>query len=419
MTTPTFFLSSTIYDFKDLRSAIKYELENRGCQVLASDHNDFGNDPNLNSYEACLRQIDNADFFILLIGSRVGGKFDQDQSISITRAEYRHAYKRHLEGKLKILPFVRRSIWDVKEDRAAIKKVIEQTELTEKEVYSIVSSPSKHLNDAKHIFDFIDEVTRKHEFKEALQRGGTGPTGNWIYGFDTFEEIVSVFSNAVFLGESKQEHLVKQNLRDCLLRTVSDILSKHKSTVFVPALEIYNISLSYPLSMERWQFPVKIPVSVNGLLNAYSIRLTKIYKDAEPVKMALRSRVFHRFENTSGMYQETPATNCLRQLLEFLGYEVEFSHSQWIMSQLEDNSPDSDPMNIRFEQAILLFSEARRQLNIFRICQAFLKFLAGENFIEPNLVSKFVEEGDTGNPIITKAEIEELLGIPIQQRQTS
>jgi hypothetical protein len=38
---PTFFLSSTIFDFKDLRSAIKYALEARGCEVLASEFNDF------------------------------------------------------------------------------------------------------------------------------------------------------------------------------------------------------------------------------------------------------------------------------------------------------------------------------------------------------------------------------------------
>lgn len=33
---PTFFLSSTIYDFRDLRGAIKFSLEARGCKVLAS-----------------------------------------------------------------------------------------------------------------------------------------------------------------------------------------------------------------------------------------------------------------------------------------------------------------------------------------------------------------------------------------------
>jgi Domain of unknown function (DUF4062) len=38
---PTVFISSTIYDFKDLRSAIKYYLEELGFEVFASDYNDF------------------------------------------------------------------------------------------------------------------------------------------------------------------------------------------------------------------------------------------------------------------------------------------------------------------------------------------------------------------------------------------
>ena len=33
---PTFFLSSTIFDFRDLRSALKHYLEVQGCTVLAS-----------------------------------------------------------------------------------------------------------------------------------------------------------------------------------------------------------------------------------------------------------------------------------------------------------------------------------------------------------------------------------------------
>ena len=41
MKPPTVFICSTIYDFQDLRSAIKYFLERQGCRVLASEFNDF------------------------------------------------------------------------------------------------------------------------------------------------------------------------------------------------------------------------------------------------------------------------------------------------------------------------------------------------------------------------------------------
>ncbi len=65
---PTFFLSSTIYDFRDLRSALKFFLEEQGCKVLASEFNDFDKPLDGHSYEACLRSIHSADYFILVIG---------------------------------------------------------------------------------------------------------------------------------------------------------------------------------------------------------------------------------------------------------------------------------------------------------------------------------------------------------------
>jgi hypothetical protein len=45
MMPPTFFLSSTIYDFYDLRSAIKYCLEQKRWRFIASDFNDFPHPP--------------------------------------------------------------------------------------------------------------------------------------------------------------------------------------------------------------------------------------------------------------------------------------------------------------------------------------------------------------------------------------
>jgi hypothetical protein len=52
MDRPTIFLSSTIYDFSDLRSALKDYLEDRGCRVLASEYTDFTRPLDTHSYEA-------------------------------------------------------------------------------------------------------------------------------------------------------------------------------------------------------------------------------------------------------------------------------------------------------------------------------------------------------------------------------
>ena len=117
MKPPTFFLSSTIYDFRDLRSALKFYLEEQGCSVLASEYNDFMKPLDRHSYEACLQAINRADYYVLLIGTRVGGWFDPGQRVSITQQEYRHAYQLQKAGKLKIITFVRAEVWQAREDR--------------------------------------------------------------------------------------------------------------------------------------------------------------------------------------------------------------------------------------------------------------------------------------------------------------
>src|SRR3546814_17675502 len=53
MNGPTLFLSSTVFDFADLRSALKDYLELRGCRVLASEFTDFTHPLDKHSYEAC------------------------------------------------------------------------------------------------------------------------------------------------------------------------------------------------------------------------------------------------------------------------------------------------------------------------------------------------------------------------------
>ena len=72
---PKIFVSSTIYDFADLRSALKYWLNEMGFEVFMSEYNYFRKDSSDNSYIACLNAIQECDYYILLIGARVGGLY--------------------------------------------------------------------------------------------------------------------------------------------------------------------------------------------------------------------------------------------------------------------------------------------------------------------------------------------------------
>lgn len=191
MNKPTIFISSTIYDFADLRSAIKFWLDEMGFNTQLSEYNDFIKDTRQNSYDACLDAVRQCDYFVLLIGSRRGGMYP-GEDISITRKEYRTAYELAKQGKIKkIIVLIRQNVWDVKEDRKALKKLLSHLRIFEsdKEINKIVveNYDSNILKDAEHIIGFINEVTRNKEARENEK-----PVMNWVHTFSGFEDVIKV-----------------------------------------------------------------------------------------------------------------------------------------------------------------------------------------------------------------------------------
>ena len=144
---PSIFISSTIFDFEDLRSALKHWLEEQEYEVLLSEANDFPVERSTDSYQACLNAIDRCDYFILFIGSRVGGVFDKNEEISIARKEYRRAYELSQKGKLKIISFVRKTVWNYRHSQKELEKFLieefrNRKELDETGIKKILNRPS-------------------------------------------------------------------------------------------------------------------------------------------------------------------------------------------------------------------------------------------------------------------------------------
>jgi hypothetical protein len=215
---PKVFISSTIYDFRDLRSALKYWLEELGYDVLLSEHNDFPAQVDLNSYESCLRAIDDSDYFILLIGSRVGGWYSEASRISITQAEYRRAYEKLVAGKIKLLAFVRRDLWDIREDRKKLEcllrsEALHHAELEEKDIRAIAKHASKFANDADFTFGFLDEIARLEEMKAAVAGQRPFPPGNWIHQFSEFRDVIDALRVELRFGINLRRVALLANLR--------------------------------------------------------------------------------------------------------------------------------------------------------------------------------------------------------------
>jgi Domain of unknown function (DUF4062) len=225
---PRIFICSTVIDFRDLRSALRFYLEQFGFEVLMSEANDFPQQGG-NSYQSCLDVIDTCDFMILLVGGRVGAMIDKEKTMSITRAEYEHAYERVKAGQMRLLSFVRKEVWDIREDRRALEKHVKQEheKLTAEQVDEIKNHSSRFVDDAKRIFEFIDKIRRVDEMRER-----TAPVGNWVYQFESFKDIIDACVPALNLTGDLDEKAMIGNLIHELEYNASRTFVRIGETVF-------------------------------------------------------------------------------------------------------------------------------------------------------------------------------------------
>lgn len=93
MSKPRVFISSTCFDLKNVRSELTDFLKQYDFEVMNSQLKNFGVTPQRHSHTACLDQVNNADYLILIIGRRRGGTYIGSEK-SITNEEYNLGVKK-------------------------------------------------------------------------------------------------------------------------------------------------------------------------------------------------------------------------------------------------------------------------------------------------------------------------------------
>lgn len=154
MAKPRTFVSSTCLDLKDARAALSAHLESLGHEPLLSDTLTFGVTPGKHSHQACLDQVDNSDYFVLLVGGRRGGTYIGSEK-SITNEEYRRAVKRNIP----VIIFVS----DAVEMASRMYRKNPKADLSE-------------FVDDQRIFDFVDLIRSQSE-------------DNWIRTYKDVEDV--------------------------------------------------------------------------------------------------------------------------------------------------------------------------------------------------------------------------------------
>lgn len=163
MAIPRVFVSSTCYDLRYVRENLKYFIRTIGYEPVLSDDGDVYYDPSSHTHDACLREVENCQLFVLIIGGRFGGKF-KDSNSSITNYEYKQAIK----SNIPVFALVESAVYSDQHLFITNKKV--NPKLCEKIKY-----PSC---DNTKIFEFLDEV-RKNS------------TNNSLFPFADFSDIES------------------------------------------------------------------------------------------------------------------------------------------------------------------------------------------------------------------------------------
>lgn len=439
MQRPTVFISSTIYDFHDLRSSLKFYLEEQGFTVLASEYNDFKKPLGIHSYEACLEAVRSADYFILLIGSRVGGWYDEPNRISITQQEYRVAYELHKAGKLKILTFVRSEVWQAKEARRELHNHLKaerakeqrrrwdflsfiglrKPKLDEETKKGIENHESKFMDDPEFISKFISEVGKNSETKRAVSGQGAAPSGNWIHQFSTFRDVVDALNGQLFSSIPLEDMTTHTLLRQELRQFVGQCMVKFgPGASFSARPSIDEFHRSHPITLGSLDEPLT-QVSVARWDKISMLAVGMLGRQFRPMVLpqALTRSTFLEFDLESNTFCQTPVYDALLLLQEEIAnFNAENTPSK--RKVIFDNTKGKRAQNaqtieIDTMELIDLLGLFDRWVNILDISVALIKYLDGQPFpkldLRPQTPIQGMQEAlDEENP--SDAEITAFVG---------
>lgn len=151
MATPKVFVSSTCYDLKEIRDNLYEFIESLGYTPVFSDKNDVFYHPDLHTHEACIKEIENCQLFVLIIGGRFGGTYIYDEKKSIVNAEYDAARRLNLP----IFTFVQKDVYS--NQFTYIKNL--KNSISDKITYPAIAEQKY----ARNIFEFITSVRKAEE----------------------------------------------------------------------------------------------------------------------------------------------------------------------------------------------------------------------------------------------------------------
>ena len=191
MAKPRVFISSTFYDLKQIRAELDKFIRILGYESVRSEHGDipYGKDKKPADY--CMKEIENVDILISIIGGRFGSTMQDDKEYSVTQKELKTA----IDCDKQVYIFIEKNVY------------------VEYETYKI----NKNNQDIN--YHYVDDV-RIYKFLDQIY---TLSRNNPIKDFEMVDDITN------FLREQFAGHF-KKMIDDEAIKKQMNILNEINST---------------------------------------------------------------------------------------------------------------------------------------------------------------------------------------------
>lgn len=366
---PRIFVSSTIADFRDLRLALKYWLEEAGFEVLLSECNDFPVDSELSTFENCLAHIRQSQYVLLLVGFRYGALFDAKNGVSVTRKEYREAYSQALAGRAKLLSLV----------RAAVPEAISTGD----------SSKFTEPGGLPLVKNFLEEIRKDAEVQEGSRAGGPFPRANWLYRFATFRDVVEAVGSSLRIGANLRKRAIEANLLWELKSNLQLLLNKSKGKIVWESWPLRKLQAEIKLTKDDLGRNIELSIEharVIAWAGTYMVFNESNWLATSSLNEAIESGEFLQFDHQLDRFVVSSLQSALLKLrseIDRLKKTSTLFGAETIMEHLSKIAHSPEPAILGAELA-QIFHTANTFHNVVSLNAGLIAFFEGLN---PELAS--------------------------------
>lgn len=351
---PSVFISSTVRDLHDLRTAVAYNLRSQGFIVNLSEDPDFDVRGDRPAIDECLENVRASDFYLLLIGGRRGGLY-RDESISVTRKEYRVAREQFLTtGKPRQFLFLREQV---------------ESALSSSEEAQIESG----IDDPDHLMSFIAEAENPH----------VPNAPNYLTRFRDFSDLMNSLTGKLNIGKNVRETLIRHTLvaelsgnlarMSMRLRHAAYPIHGNMTTV-VQQLNLSPTNLSGTVEISAEQ-RTRLTLAMPGIVRGADIVM-------DVTREAVNQGIFLEFNPSNGSFEESTIHRELANSLEYVSQlgrlDEPFDSTGWAgrLSLQLSSPPHSGPCSVQHHDLAMAFGYYNRVSNVYNshlaLCKVFL-----------------------------------------------